>query len=154
MSKIEYREGDIFASECEAWVNPVNCIGIMGAGLALGFKQRFPAIFDAYKNYCDCGLLDLGGVFCWNNDSPPPAVIFCAATKIHYRDRSTSDTVIDCLENLAVECVRLGVRSVAIPALGCGLGGLAWETFHEACRDAEYQFGDVKVVVYRPYDNG
>lgn len=147
---IEYKDGDIFASDCEAWCNPVNCVGVMGAGLAREFRQRFPAMFEAYTDHCDRDLLSLGGVFSWQNESPPPLVIICVATKNHFRDRSTQQGVLRCLENISSECHRLGITSVAIPALGCGLGGLPWDVFREAVRDVESAFNGVRVTVYRP----
>lgn len=150
---IELKDGNIFNSDCQAWVNPVNCVGVMGAGLALQFKRRFPAMFAAYRKCCEQRSLKLGGVFCWDNDRPPPTIILCAATKDHFRDRSTQSGILLCLENIADECTRLGIDSVAIPALGCGLGGLQWDVFCETAGDAEQRFGDVRVVIYKPCED-
>lgn len=113
--------GDIFDSTANYLVNPVNCIGVMGAGLAKQFKERYPAMFERYKKLCDNGELLLRNI-CVDYGS---GVIFFP-TKRHWRDRSRLDDVIGGLRHLAMflSGERRNHLTVAIPLVGAGLGGL------------------------------
>lgn len=120
---IEYRkEGSIFDSGAQALVNPVNTVGVMGKGLALEFKNRFFDNFIVYKSACDKGELRVGEVFVFGG-SP---LIINAATKGHWRNPSDLNDVEMCLFNIRYEIYDRNISSIAIPALGCGLGGLIW----------------------------
>lgn len=120
---IEYRkEGSIFDSGAQALVNPVNTVGVMGKGLALEFKNRFFDNFIVYKSACDKGELRVGEVLVFG-DSP---LIINAATKGHWRNPSDLNDVEMCLFNIRYEIYDRNISSIALPALGCGLGGLIW----------------------------
>ncbi|MDR0441477.1 MAG: macro domain-containing protein [Candidatus Accumulibacter sp.] len=127
---------DIFAcKEAEALVNPVNCVGTMGKGLALKFKKAFPDNFRTYADACEKGEVRLGQMLVHDRHgnsglfSIPegPRWIVNFPTKRHWRDKSYIEHVEAGLADL-VEVVRSrGIRAIAIPALGCGLGGLDWK---------------------------
>ena len=126
---IEYSTGSIFDSGADVLVCPVNCVGVMGKGLALEFKKRFNGLWDAYKTIWKEGLYPGMAIHVQNNtlQFPPPSAVYFATTKDHWRDRTQRHWVNDCLANLRKSVdVRKRYRSIAIPALGCGLGGLDW----------------------------
>lgn len=122
-------KGDLFEAQAEALVNPVNCKGVMGKGLAAAFKQRFPGNFQAYKKLCDEGALTTGVVFAYRLDVPvgPVRYVINFPTKAHWRGKSKLAYVAQGLLSLHEALEEEALRSVAIPALGCGLGGLQWE---------------------------
>ena len=120
---IEYGKGSIFDSNTEVLVNPVNCVGVMGKGLALEFKKRYPLMFDKYKIACGKGLYYAGCVRIYSRDG---VVIFNAATKKHWRDSSNIEDVEYCIVGVYNAITEYKYKSIAIPAIGCGLGGLSW----------------------------
>jgi len=115
--------GDIFASKCQALVNPVNCVGAMGGGLALEFKKRFPKSFEKYVALCVGGEIRPGyAKIVWRENGK---WIVCFPTRGHWRQRSSIDNIRRGFENLGMVDYMV-LTSVAFPALGCGLGGLHW----------------------------
>ena len=116
--------GDLFSSRCEAWVNPVNTVGVMGAGLALAFRRRFPAMVRDYQLRCRRRLVRPGEPYLYRQPSGPS--ILCFPTKRHWRDPARLEDVLAGLLALPALVAAEGLRSLAVPALGCGLGGLAW----------------------------
>lgn len=151
---IRFTQGDIFTSEAAALVNPVNCVGVMGKGLALAFKRRFPAMFRAYAQACKAGLVQPGRVHVWHNDedSKEPRFVINLPTKRHFRSKSRLEDVQAGLEDLARVLVDLEVPSVAVPALGAGLGGLAWDAVRPCIEAALGEVGGVDVIVYEPFE--
>lgn len=109
----------IFDSHAEYLVNPVNCVGVMGKGLALEFKKRFPDVFQTYAEACRAGKIVPGRVQVVGRVVNFP-------TKRHWRDKSRMLDVAEGLIDLVCELRARGAESVAIPALGCGEGGLSW----------------------------
>lgn len=104
----------------------------MGKGIALEFKKRFPNSFIAYKTACDAGELQLGRVFTYDHGpSAKLRYIVNFPTKNHWRDASHLEDIRMGLESLVAELDRLSIRPIAIPALGCGLGGLDWQDVQE-----------------------
>ena len=132
--KIHFEQGDIFDSGAEALVNPVNCVGVMGAGLALEFKRRWPAYFAHYVAACRSGELRPGRIHeHWTNSEEKPDVIFSFPTKMDWQLPSCLEDVDAGLAALVVRFTvsnkrfgSPGILSIAVPALGCGLGGLDW----------------------------
>ena len=125
-------DGNIFDAQVEALVNPVNCVGVMGAGLAKQFKRKFPLNFNWYASACNVGKMVMGEVlvndFQAYNDSQIHRYIVNFPTKIHWRDRSANYFGIETgLWDLDEKIEAMGIKSIAIPPLGCGLGGLRWE---------------------------
>ena len=119
---------DIFQTGAEAIVNPVNTVGVMGAGLALEFKNRFPLNFKLYKEACRNGSMKTGRIFMTrNHGSENPKWIVNFPTKDHFRNPSRMEWIEDGLDDLAQAINERKIRSIAMPALGCGLGGLKWK---------------------------
>lgn len=117
---LNIRHGDIFSDkEADTFVNPVNCVGVMGAGLAKVFKNRYPDNYQAYRSYCRKGSLRPGGLFLTVN----PIVIINLATKHHWKDPSRLDWIETGLDNLDRLC-QDNHKVVALPMLGAGYGGL------------------------------
>jgi O-acetyl-ADP-ribose deacetylase (regulator of RNase III) len=114
--------GDLLDADVEVLVNAVNCVGVMGKGLALQFKQRFPEYFAAYASACAAGEVHVGRVHVVSLDR----CFISFPTKGHFRSRSRLPGIAAGLDDLARVIGELGIRSVAVPALGCGLGGLDW----------------------------
>lgn len=127
---ITVRRGDMFAEEVDALVNPVNCVGVMGAGLALEFKKRWPRYESAYANDCRMGRMCMTQPMLYPDHWPSgcPVKLISFPTKNHWRDRSNLDDVGYGLDKLGtiLRAHTFDIRTVAIPALGCGLGGLPW----------------------------
>jgi len=126
---IETKE-DIFSLRADALVNPVNCVGVAGKGLALEFKKRFPEAFKSYKNNCDAGNIVIGHITAFKLLDAVPFVINFP-TKKHWKDDSKIEYIEQGLFTLAGFLTFLSekpspIYSVAVPALGCGLGGLHW----------------------------
>jgi len=123
---ISYHPGkNIFKSNAEALVNPVNCKGVMGAGLALAFKKRYPNNFKQYRESCAEGLLDPGGILV-HFSSADGKVILNLATKNYWTAKSQLSYVTNGMQELLAIVDAVCIPSVAIPQLGCGLGGLQW----------------------------
>lgn len=120
---IEYAKSSIFNTDCQTIVNPVNTAGSMGAGLAAEFKRRFPGMFSEYVRHCVAGRLKVGTL--WLCKSTAPWVL-CLPTKQHWKTPSTLEIIEGGLINLANTYEQRGITSVALPHLGCGLGGLEW----------------------------
>lgn len=124
MPFIEVRERlDLLDSSAECLVNPVNCVGVAGAGLALQFRDRWPVQVKEYSDFCRQGRMAPGIL----HDAllPDGRRILSIPTKRHWKDRSTLEDVTLGLIALHGYCTETLPASVALPALGCGLGGLA-----------------------------
>lgn len=154
---ISYEDGDLFTSGAEALVNPVNCVGISGKGLAKEFARRFPANQLVYESMCAARAMRLGRVLAVRlmNDEmrltdPPTKWVINFPTKLHWRDSSTQVQITEGLMDLRREIVAHKMRSVAVPALGCGLGRLAWETVRPAIEGELSTLVGVDVFVYPP----
>lgn len=123
--------GNIFDSKCEALVNPVNCVGVMGKGLALEFKKRYPDSYKQYRRICEIGVMKPGTVFAsWDKDELGNRCIFLFPTKKHWRDPSSIEFIESGLDHFKSNTrffEVIGVNSVAFPMLGCGCGGLKKE---------------------------
>lgn len=137
---------DIFKSEMQTLLNPVNCVGVMGAGLALEFKRRYPAMNREYEKKCKARELNPGFPYIWHGK---PKSIINFPTKNDFRNASNMYMIIDGLRVFAFSYQKWGVESVAFPALGCGYGGLNWaavkpimESFLLRC--------DIPVEIYPP----
>jgi O-acetyl-ADP-ribose deacetylase (regulator of RNase III) len=148
---IEFTTGDILHADVEALVNTVNCVGIMGRGIALQFKNRFPENFKAYAAACARGELQPGRMFVFETGTlTNPKFIINFPTKRHWRGKSRIKD-IDCgLRALAGEVRDRGIRSIAIPPLGSGLGGLNWGDVRPRIEAALRGFEDLHVIVFEP----
>lgn len=147
---IAFRQGDLFASGAEAIVNPVNCVGVMGKGLALQFKERFPGNYKSYREACGQGLVVPGEMFVVETGQALPRLIINFPTKRHWRDRSRMDDIEAGLSALVHVIDERDIRSIAVPALGSGLGGLDWADVRNRIASALGSLHDVDVTVYEP----
>jgi O-acetyl-ADP-ribose deacetylase (regulator of RNase III) len=124
---IRYMTGDILRADADALVNTVNCVGIMGRGVALQFKNRFPLNFKAYKVACDRKEVQPGRMFVFETGTlTSPRYIINFPTKRHWKGKSRMEDVEVGLVALVNEIKTRKIRSIAIPPLGAGLGGLNW----------------------------
>lgn len=148
---IEYKTGSILTEDAEAIVNTVNCVGVMGRGIALQFKQTFPANFKAYEAACKRGEVVPGKMFVFPTGSMlNPRFIVNFPTKRHWKGKSRLEDIEAGLVALAQELRERGIRSIAIPPLGCGLGGLDWNDVRPRIEAALSEFTELRSVVYEP----
>ena len=118
-------QGDIFRSKTTTLVNPANCMGVMGAGLALAFKKRFPAMYIEYHDLCARGQVHPGKPHLFRDISGTQ--ILNLPTKVDWRDPSKLELIEAGLQWFRENYEVKGIGSAAFPALGCGLGGLSWD---------------------------
>ena len=117
---------NIFNSDCEAIVNTINCVGVMGGGLAKQFRLRYPAMNEAYQGACARGEVKVGKMWHWWEASEQRWLINFP-TKHDWRNPSELEWVEVGLQDLRKVIADLHLHSIAIPPLGCGLGGLQWD---------------------------
>lgn len=144
--------GDLFDDPAECLVNAVNAVGVMGGGIAAEFKRRWPAMYREYREACFSGDCGIGRVHLWQH---PYGCWWIAnlATKADWRDGSEPDYIRWGLDDLVRRCEELDIESVAMPALGCGLGGLGFDEVLPLIEEA-FAGSAVKVTVYRPQGAG
>jgi O-acetyl-ADP-ribose deacetylase (regulator of RNase III) len=148
---IETTSGDILAADAEALVNTVNCVGIMGRGIALQFRKAFPDNFKAYEAACKRQELHPGKMFVFETGSlTNPRYIINFPTKRHWKGKSRLVDIESGLKDLVTVVRRLGIRSIAIPPLGCGQGGLDWEEVRPRIEKALAAVPDVRVLLFSP----
>ena len=126
---IKFTAGNILDSHADLIVNPVNCRGVSGAGLALQFKKKYPTSYEDYKYHCRTAGMSPGDVYSTLEDFDD-FYILNVATKDHWRNPSRIEWIERGVENIAKEVVSLnylaGYYTLAVPKLGCGYGGLDW----------------------------
>ncbi|MBS3024478.1 type II toxin-antitoxin system antitoxin DNA ADP-ribosyl glycohydrolase DarG [Acidiphilium multivorum] len=148
---IEFRTGDILRADAEALVNTVNCVGIMGRGIALQFKNAFPENFHSYADACARGEVQPGRMFVFEiGELGYPRWIINFPTKRHWRGKSRMEDIESGLLALVDVIREKGIRSIAIPPLGSGLGGLVWSEVRSRIEAALRSLTDVQIVVYEP----
>lgn len=126
---IVFKSGNLFDSECQTLVNTVNCIGVMGAGIAKQYKQKYPEMFGEYKLACNNKELNIGGdIWVWDYiDLYKPKKILCFATKEHWMYPSKIEWIERGLQNFVKNYKKWNITSIAWPKLGCTNGKLNWE---------------------------
>lgn len=148
---IRYTTGNILEADAEALVNSVNCVGFMGRGVALQFKKAWPENFSAYAAACRRGEVQPGKMFVFETDRlTNPRYIINFPTKRHWRGKSRMEDIEAGLRSLAEEIRARGIRSIALPPLGCGLGGLHWPDVRRRIEEALGGLDQVQVIVYEP----
>lgn len=150
---IRYATGNLLLADVEALVNTVNTVGVMGKGIALQFKQAFPANFHAYEEACKRGEVQIGRMFVTETgrlDGPRWIVNF--PTKKDWRHPSRLEYVRAGLSDLVNLIRERKIRSIALPPLGCGQGGLDWLQVKQAIEGTMADLLEVDVVVYEPTD--
>lgn len=148
---IEYKSGDILHDGSEAVVNTVNCVGVMGRGIALQFKNAYPANFKAYEAACKRNEVQPGRMYVFETGQlTPPHYIINFPTKRHWRGKSRIEDIEAGLKALVEVIHSKSIRSIAIPPLGSGLGGLDWSEVKQRIEVALMNLDDVRVVIYEP----
>jgi len=137
-----YRRTSLLESTAQTLVNTVNCIGVMGKGLAQEFKVREPAMFTAYKRICDQHLLEPGKLWLWRGS---PSWVLNFPTKQHWRQPSKLEWVEAGLEKFVSAYEAQGITEISFPKLGCGNGNLEW---HEVRPVMERYLGKLPIKVY------
>jgi O-acetyl-ADP-ribose deacetylase (regulator of RNase III) len=134
-----------------AVVNPVNCVGIMGKGLALQFKKKYPLMFVAYKKMCNENKLDIGCLHIWKtNTAYKPKYIINFPTKRHYKSKSSLFIIRKGLLSLVAYTTGVKLQSIALPAIGCGLGGLNWPEVKDMIIQELSVVNDLSIHIYEP----
>ena len=152
MCTVKEVTGNILDSPAEAIVNPVNCVGVMGKGLALQFKERYPSNFSYYQAVCNTGKLVPGKMLVYTErDVLTSKYVINFPTKRHWRDKSLLEDIDLGLNSLVKEVEKRGIKSIAIPPLGCGLGGLDYTVVKQViCKHFNHLEG-LTLHLYQPY---
>lgn len=147
MGVTDVRVGDLFQARTQTLVNTVNCVGVMGKGIAAAFKKRYPAMFGDYVRRCERGEVRLGEPYLWTSTEP---WVLNFPTKDHWRSVSRLEHIERGLAYLVEHYQHWGIQSLAVPPLGCGHGGLDWSVVGPTLRRHLDQL-DIPVVLYAPH---
>jgi O-acetyl-ADP-ribose deacetylase (regulator of RNase III) len=152
---ITFSHGNILEANVECIVIPVNCVGVMGAGLAKQYKEKYPTAFRYYRDsVCALGRLTIGDAFIYchgSRNSPMYSLWF--PTKADWRCASRIEDIKNGLDDMVFHMRDSGINSIAIPALGCGLGGLNWDDVKPLIMKAitdEFDTTKIEVIIYEP----
>lgn len=150
---IEFKNGNLFQEKAEAYVNSVNCVGVMGRGLALQFKKAFPENFKAYQKACHYKKIRLGNMHVFEKTaSDSPHYIINFPTKNHWREKSQLKSIESGLDDLRRVIMERKIQSIAIPPLGAGLGGLDWKKVKPLIKEKLAGLNGVRIVVFEPQE--
>jgi O-acetyl-ADP-ribose deacetylase (regulator of RNase III) len=150
---IEYKQGDILSEDVEAIVNTVNCVGVMGRGLALQFKNKFPDNFKTYAKACKSEEVQPGSMFVTQTQQlTNPKYIINFPTKRHWKGKSKIEDIDDGLIDLIKVIEKYNIKSIAIPPLGSGLGGLDWSIVKNKIENTFSNIKDINIIVYQPLE--
>lgn len=147
MNMLRVLTGNLFDSEAQTLVNAVNCVGVMGKGIALAFRRRYPAMFADYVARCKDGRMRLGEPYLYRGESLPYILNF--PTKNHWRSVAKLEDIVAGLAYLEAHYRVWGITSLAVPALGCGAGQLAWDAVRPVLQEALGRL-DIPVDLYAP----
>ncbi|WP_416326804.1 macro domain-containing protein [[Eubacterium] hominis] len=145
---IKMKIGNIFESQMDVLVNTVNCVGVMGKGIAKTFKTNYPKMFDEYKSLCDKKLVTTGKLYPYLENEKVKVINF--PTKQHWRSPSKLEYVISGLDWFVGNYKDLGIESIAFPPLGCGNGGLDWDVVGPIMYQKLYDL-PIDIEVYAPF---
>jgi O-acetyl-ADP-ribose deacetylase (regulator of RNase III) len=146
---VEVVVGDMFEAPTQTLVNTVNCVGVMGKGVALEFKKRFPAMYEDYVERCERNEVKLGRPYLYRNPEPPHVLNF--PTKGHWRSVARLKDIVAGLEYLEAHYRDWGITSLAVPPLGCGQGALDWHTVGPTLYERLSRL-EIPVALYAPFD--
>ena len=144
------KRGDLFLEDCEVIVNPVNCVGVMGGGLAYEFKRLFPGNYLSYKKSCDSKELIPGKLHITQVSDLPRKFIVNFPTKNHYIHDSKIEYIESGLNELVAFICEYNIKSISIPALGCGLGNLNWENVKSIIHNKLSDLSSVNIILFEP----
>lgn len=148
MGVVKTITGDLLKSQAQTLVNTVNCVGVMGKGIALAFKNQFPDMFEDYASRCERGEVKLGQPYLFKRPSKPWILNF--PTKDHWRGVSNLEAIVKGLEYLKSRYKEWGITSLAVPPLGCGQGHLEWTVVGRTLYRHLNQF-EIPVTLYAPH---
>jgi len=145
-------QGDLLRQDdVDAIVNTVNCVGIMGKGIALQFKNKWPDNFRAYEAACKAREVRPGRMFVFDSGGlVKPNYIINFPTKDHWRGKSRIEYIREGLKDLVARIKQLGIRSIAVPPLGCGSGGLEWSEVRPMIESAFAGLPELQVRLFEP----
>lgn len=148
---IENVNGNLLLANTEALVNAVNCVGVMGKGVALQFKQAWPAMAKDYERLCHAGQMQPGKMHVWETHAPQgPKFLINFPTKRNWRHKSRYEDIESGLSALTTTIRERSICSIALPALGCGAGGLSWAKVRPMVESAFTSLEDVLVLLFAP----
>ena len=150
---IKFTHGDLFQDQSEAIVNTVNCVGVMGKGVALRFKQLWPENYKKYKKICQDKQLRPGIMFTTEVGdmiSRNKRLIINFPTKDHWRSKSKIEYIQTGLDSLANEIIIKNIKSIAMPPLGCGNGNLSWDEVKPLIEQKLSHLENVETTIYEP----
>jgi O-acetyl-ADP-ribose deacetylase (regulator of RNase III) len=143
---LNFVTGNLFQSKAQTLVNTVNCVGVMGKGVALTFKKRYPKMFKDYRQKCEQGMIQPGVLTIYKNTHP---WVLNFPTKRHWKSRSRLADIELGLRELVAKYDEWGIKSMAMPALGCGHGGLEWDDVRQLIEEYLSDV-DMDIEVYEP----
>lgn len=149
---VSIARGDLLKQDdVDAIVNTVNCVGVMGKGIALQFKNKWPGNYKSYRAACEAGEVQIGKMLVFDcGGLMKPSYIINFPTKKHWRGKSELEFIEKGLDNLVSQVKRLGINSIAVPPLGCGNGGLPWSQVRSLIEEAFAEVPDVEVRLFEP----
>ncbi|RAT96980.1 macro domain-containing protein [Brevibacillus sp. Leaf182] len=150
---ITLKQGDLFESNADAIVNTVNCVGVMGKGVALEVKKRYPHVYSEYRKACDAGVIKPGVIQSIATENLfGPKYIINFPTKRHWKTNSIIEDIEIGLITLVDEIKKLKLQSIAIPPLGCGNGGLDWDVVKPKIINALSGLDNIDITIFEPKD--
>jgi len=150
---INYKQGDILAEDVDAIVNTVNCVGVMGRGLALQYKNKFPENYKIYAKACKSEEVVPGKMFVTQTGQlTNPKYIINFPTKRHWKGKSKIEDIENGLVDLISVIKKYHIKSIAIPPLGSGLGGLDWIVVKKKIENAFCNIENINIIVYQPLE--
>lgn len=148
---MRFIQGNLLDAKVDALVNTVNTVGVMGKGIALMFKEAFPANFRAYEDACKRKEVRIGRMFVTERRAfDGPRWIINFPTKKHWRQPSKMEWIVEGLRDLKRVVQEHNIRSIALPPLGAGNGGLDWSEVRVEIQCGLADLGDIDVIVYEP----
>lgn len=148
---ISYVSGDLFQSPAQTLVNTVNTVGVMGKGIALGFKRIYPEMFKEYQRHCEQGGIDIGSLYLYRT---PHKYVLNFPTKKHWRNPSKPDYIEAGLRAFVRSYEKMKIRSIAFPPLGCGNGELDFEGTVRPIMEEHLRDIPIPVFIYAPLPKG
>ncbi len=149
---LELVTGNMFDIDADILINTVNCVGVMGCGVALAFKRLYPKMFREYRRCCDMNEIAPGALWVFRTDDQKTVVNF--PTKKHWRNPSQYSYIEDGLRELRTFLLRCPNDSrIAIPALGCGHGGLDWDSVLEMMKKELSDLDHITIYIFQPSDS-
>lgn len=147
---IKYKKGNLLDSDAEALVNTVNTVGVMGKGIALMFKEKFPDNMANYKKACQDKLVQTGKMFITERPNSTPRWIINFPTKQHWKNPSKMEWIKEGLRDLHQFIQANSIKSIAIPPLGAGNGGLPWQAVRRQIESTLNDLVNVDIQIYEP----